>query len=643
MTRTQQLIWTPLPNGSTEDRKFLRLSVLVSPRLTTQGGADEPLKEFPDFVDWGARVRQAKFVLRFAGLSVDARLEIQPDQTIYTRLFDKATTVRSHVFEDKRTTSVLTSPLVALGADLADIYGDIAAAAYDDLPSRLDWTKAIGELAKGADLPPDGVLRALRSARELRDGQTRDSLDATINGRFAIHDVYNTPLSARVTHSQTKTGPDDPHEDVSWQTNNLVALPTPDKFREIIDFHRIVGMLSQHPDILRATGFRIDLIAKRDAFPQAATDRLTLDLQWPQGGEVLTLPDASPGIQTTLEDDRFAPAPRTPHDPLVTDGFARVGQRAGLLQVDVNGSVLKVRQFAINIANTNPHEAERSHRPTEEMDPVGPEPDRAGAPALRSGGLTFADDRRGKALEEAFDRAADLQARLTSNSPMTLFQEDVLRGLRAEVADGDFPWQSLCRRTTNYHFVSDGSVRIDRNNEGSIRIAGAASADGSTPDILKVDAGIFSWSGWSLVTPRPSRAIAPDDTVGDAESLAPIGLPIEVEHEAEPKSLPSLRYGHEYRVRMRIVDLAGNARAWDPNAKGPEGTEAGPTVYRRFEPVEAPTVALVGPTTTQPPTDGENLAVAAIRSLNATERPTMTYPPQSKANATFYRHPGRSD
>lgn len=618
MTRTQQSIWTPLPNGSTDDRKFLRLSVLVSPRLVTEGGANEPLEEFPDFLDWAQRVSRAKFAVHFAGMTVDAKLEVAPEPAVYARLFDASTVVQSHAFEDKRATAVLTSPSVALGADLALIYGDISAAAHDDLPSRLDWQKAIGELGQTEQLSFDTVLRLLRAERESRERKTTGSaLNSSIVGRFAVHDAYNTPLSARVTHGHVKAGPDDPHEAVSWQTYNLVALPAPDRFRDVIDFHRIVGLLSQHSDLLRASGFRVDLIVPRDAFPRTAVDRLTLDVEWAPGGHVLTLPDATPGIQTVLAGAHFIPAPRTPAEPLAIDGFVRLSEHAGLLQVDVNGSVLKVRQFAINIANTEARELERGNRPTSDLDPVGPEPDRTGAPALRSGGLTFADDLRGQALEAAFDRAADLQASLASNSAITLFQDDVVRGLRVDVADGDLPWQSLCRRTSEFHFVGDGSVRTDRDNEGSIRIGGSASADGSLSDILKVDAGIFSWSGWSLVASRPGRAIDPTDAVGDAESLAPPGLPIEVEHKPRGQSLPSLRFGRRYRVRMRIVDLAGNARPWDPNAKAPIGTETAATVYHRFEPIEPPTVALVGPTTMTPPTDGENLAVIAIRSFNA--------------------------
>ena len=315
MTRTQQLIWTPLPNGSTQDRKHLRLSVLVSPRLVTADGADEPLKGFPDFLDWAARVGNAKFVVRFAGIAVAAEVEVPPDQLVYTKLFDETTLVRSHAFEDKRTTAVLTSPLVALGADLAQLYGDVSAAAQDEYPSRLDWTRSIGDLGKGSEQSLEVVLRTLRNARKAGHSQTRGSLDSSMTGRFALHDAYNSPLSARVPDSWPRSGPDGSHEkDVEWETHNLVALPTAEEFRDIIDFHRLVGLLSQHPDVLRASGYRVDLIIRRDEFPQAATDRLTIEPHWQPGGQVQTLPDSAPGIQTILEDDRFAPAPQTPSD-----------------------------------------------------------------------------------------------------------------------------------------------------------------------------------------------------------------------------------------------------------------------------------------------------------------------------------------
>jgi len=615
VTRTQQVIWTVLPNGMTPDGKQLRLSVLVSPRLITDALPGEPLKAFPDFLDWADRVAHAKFVVKFAGAAADAVFEVRPDPAIHARLFDTATFVQSHAFEDKRNTTVLTSPIVALERDLSALYGDISAAAYDELPSRLDWHRVIGELGKAGRADLESVLRVLRAERRKHGDQAGQGIDATQQGRMAIHDAYNTPLSVQTLEQHPKTGP----AEVTWPSNALVALPDPASFAQTIDFHRIVGLLSQHPEILRAAGFRLDLLVKRNQLPQAATDRLELDVHWPQSGKVTTLADGLPATQTRLDKDTFAPAPHSAAEALAIDGFARIGQRTGALHVDVNGSMLKLRQFAINIAHTDRHELERSARSNHEDDPVDAEPNRAGAPALRTGGLTFADDVRGHALEAAFDRAADLQSRLASNSAITLFQEDLLRGLRAEVSTDGGPWQSLCRRNSSYTFVTDHSNQDIADTEGTIRVAASGAADGSLPDVLKVDAGIFSWSGWSLVAPRPGRFIDPSDQVGDPESLAPPGLPLEVTHKPVAKSLPSLRFGHSYRIRLRIVDLAGNARTYDSKAAAPKGTETEPAVYRRFEPIEAPSIALVGRVTTPPPTDGESLAVLAIRSFNVTD------------------------
>src|SRR4051794_22003006 len=61
----QTLLWTTLPNGYSEDGRSLRLSLLVSPRLEPDG--DPRLQTFPDFVDWPATLRRAKFVLHFGG------------------------------------------------------------------------------------------------------------------------------------------------------------------------------------------------------------------------------------------------------------------------------------------------------------------------------------------------------------------------------------------------------------------------------------------------------------------------------------------------------------------------------------------------------------------------------------------------
>jgi hypothetical protein len=74
--------------------------------------------------------------------------------------------------------------------------------------------------------------------------------------------------------------------------------------------------------------------------------------------------------------------------------------------------------------------------------------------------------------------------------------------------------------------------------------------------------------------------------------------------------LPSLRFGRSYRFRMRLADLAGNARSFDARRPSPHGAETRPVRYLRYEPIEAPTAALVGsPPSVALPGPGEDLEV----------------------------------
>ena len=62
----QNIMWTTLPNGFTPAGDKLKLSVLVSPRLITNGPAGT-LAEFPDFLDWPTVVSHLTFRVEFQG------------------------------------------------------------------------------------------------------------------------------------------------------------------------------------------------------------------------------------------------------------------------------------------------------------------------------------------------------------------------------------------------------------------------------------------------------------------------------------------------------------------------------------------------------------------------------------------------
>jgi hypothetical protein len=614
----QQLVWTALPAGLSSSGGRLVLAAMVSPRLRVSPGPDDVLAAFPDMLAWPAIVRAASFEVELGGVTVPAEVVSDPDEGVHARLFFADTAVVSHAFEDRRGSHVLSYPLAGVEADLRHTYGQLAVEADGELPLLDDMRDRFRVLGRG--------LRAYRD-RELLDDVRRGvgaAAGETPTHRLALANLYHTPLSAPETGTYVQQGPDDPREDVSWRSHALATLPAPDSFRQTFEFHAIVAALAEYPALLRATGLVVDLEVDRAGLPPGGVEGpLIVTPRWESVQETVNtgvdvLPDVAPRTLARLDDEGFSALSRTPQDPPARAGFVRVGVPGfDVLQADVNGSALKLHQFAISMfqvpAGQGPDELTVP-------DPVGVPAARTGAPALRSGGLTLAMGNRGAELEGRFDRSGQMQDAMDANAPIDLHLEDLVRGYRVEIRDTDAAeWRSLCRRDTQFTFRSDLAQIEVGDNEGTLRLVASGSADGSNPDIVKLYEGLFTWAGWSLAAPHVVRTIAIDDSVtANDGGVAPDGLPLDVEHRVRRRSLPSLRYGRSYSVRLRLVDLGGAALPFDPDRQSPPETETEPVEYLRFEPLGAPTFALVGPAATVAfPGPGEDLTTLVIRSLNA--------------------------
>src|SRR5436190_281866 len=143
----QTLLFTALPNGYSDDRKSLRLSVFVSPRLDPEA-ASAKLSSFGDFIDWPATLRQSKFVVHFAAPPdvtihgdnlagqnrIDDSLGIA-DSGVWTAMFPGETFVRGHEFRDLSKHAVLSYPAADIGAQVRELYRRLAASAQDQLPT----------------------------------------------------------------------------------------------------------------------------------------------------------------------------------------------------------------------------------------------------------------------------------------------------------------------------------------------------------------------------------------------------------------------------------------------------------------------------------------------------------------------------
>jgi hypothetical protein len=644
---TQRVVWTLIPNGLTENGRA-RASVLISPRLQlTAGETPSELSQFPAWEDWPSVIQASSFTVSAGGQSLQADLVSATDSSIWRALFPLTTYVEPWSFDRDAVVNraILSYPTTLITDLIERVYGEVGANQPDDLPDReviaaelaTRDREGAGSLAalpqrgiRPSRLDPAEVLDAIRrEKREFRSPQLRDPkvyADAGImadpDHALDLLETYHTPLNTIVDagyedgqapdgYAAKFPGQPNPMRHAKWKTAERAALASPADFREEIDFHRIVAAVAQYPSLNRLCGLALELEFDRpSAGPQAT---LELGVSWPTGS-TNTEPDITPSIVTQNSGSRFQPAKRFPVTP-IEDGFLRFSDSDfRLIQMDVDGGGMKLKNFAQSLAVPI-----RAQFDDEEAGPAGDS--KAGLPSLRTGGIMLAERRRDLSLSFLLDRAAEMQSDLTgSGDAPTLYAEDVVRGYRFDIKDvADGRWRSLFERVSRFDFVNGAHEPVTNQEEGMARATGGGSTDGNNADILKLHEGIASWSGWSLAAPEPGRLIYDDDSFGDEREDTPDGLPLRTEHRPRPGSLPRLRFGHTYQMRVRLVNLAGTSIAPDTNDIQPQTAASEPVMFRRLEPVDPPAIALVSENGLHDPVeDGESMSRLAIRTFNDT-------------------------
>ena len=590
--------WTALPHGS--DGKLLRLSAFVSLRLTTAGGNDALLTD-PDFADvasWPNRVAHMTFAVQAGAVTVPATVvSAVPSAHLWSALFPPAdTAVRSHQVQDYSKNPRSSFSVLATHDLLKSLHTETGKASPGTPPP---W---IGDIRGGPYLELLGEFRIPRD-------RARDS---GLGGIPASRLTPNQQLTQLVAfYARTGDTPVAPQ-----------PLPTRAQLKAQFDVHAILSSLGDHPSLLRPAGLVVDLTIPATGIPPAAAPVPVRVLPaWHPHSPGMAAP-ASPGTMAVWDGTDFFAASA---QGLIDNGYLRLEpdakgvSRFGLVEVDVDGGVLKAVHFANNI--------QQLRAQTDVSIPPN-----AGLPALRSAGWSLIYDGRAGDLAATLQSNTSIEAVLAKDSAeVRLYAENLVRGYRLDIDDLDAGggWRSLCRRIVSYHFVNRPALDAEYQNlsdEGFVQlgVSSAAKAPGQqaiTPtDVLYTHESVARWDGWSLAARKPGLAVsheadpsAPPES-GDQSSGTSAGLETTV--AATPHSLPRLRFGHGYRLRARVVDLAGDSPAYTDGT----GTHAIPVpdpgaVYRRYEPVTAPAVILQSPLGTDHP--GESLRRMVIRSHNS--------------------------
>ncbi len=591
---SEQIIWTALPHGIANGR--LRLSILISPRLS--GAGTLTLNDFPHFQDWPAVVRGLSFTAAFDGGPALAATPLfrgphpfnaaRPDSSLWKAIFPHTTTVTSYAFDDYSQQLIRSVPIGRIHDDLKGRYLQVAHAVADAphlLPDSTQVLTHFAEVVPGATrlLAYSRILKQQSAVRQL----LIESKQAVVN---QIDDTLKQQRALKPNQQVGGIAGDYQQIEIFHQprqARNRVAnaaspyvrqpLPTAADYHDQIDFHHIVSMLGNYPQLATRLGLVIDL-------------EVPLDASIPRNGAVQVIsstfgapPNVHPRTQYLLDDVRFEPQPR-PSDPLLAHGMLQLSAQRGLfdvVQVDVHGAAEKATAMVANLAYSHSRKAGFD-----------------GIPPFRSAGLSLVHSGRAAELATIFLKAAQRHQDAQANTPVDLYAEDLIRGYVIDVHDSQTDaWHSLCQRRGDYHFERAGET-VTLEDEGAVTLAVTSDSSGSSTDLFLQET-MFQWQGWSLVAPRPGKAIAANADPANPKSItttvtntSATQAELSISFKALPGSLPRLRFGLRYEVRARAMDLAGyttDPSSSDARAPGAISVER---PYLRWEPVVSPAVVL---------------------------------------------------
>jgi hypothetical protein len=670
--RKQTLIWTALPNGSQGPLQAgtqLKISAYISPRLWSDTPQiKEKLGDYPDFLDWPAAVNQATFQVEFgSGQTLPATPDTTPLRSdLWQALFNADTPVIPFVFEDFSGMDFQGDQLSIAHEALKGVYQDIAT-----VPTYGQGT----ELPKAGDLSTHPILDVVGRPYEPEPplpppppqdpvvleghpppeapgpGKPPGESPGCVGGcigclflplRIVIRllrlfgTLFSLPLAA-VSPAQANSSMNavvnfhKPYSDVPQ------PMPSQQDIEETYDFHKMVSALGDYPLLLRAMGLVVDLTVTLEEPLPAGTSTVKVNVNMPVQMAATTM--VLMKVHYDLGDNVFQARPR-PTDPEIGNGLLRLNEadKFQVVQVDATGGVIKLFNLASNLRLL----ANPALRPENS-------PEETGLPALRNGGLSLVKPNRAENLHlrtiqsyayNTFTANLDASPILPLAAPETpppptdeLFAEDVTRGYRIDVLDNQTnQWRSLCQRVGEYDF-GNGLVETGWQDEGFVVLGATSKLNPDPTDkTLRVGETLISWDGWSLIAPRPGQIILDEYEETGSEDEERINktayptnpavtvFPLSTSFKPVGGTLPRLRFGHQYHLRARVVDLAGNSvfQPGETDFQVDQAEKSSQQKYSRFDPVSPPPIVL-----REEPKEGESLERFVVRSSIHQDAPTI--------------------
>jgi hypothetical protein len=611
---SQTILWTALPAGyiqvQGQSQKWMRILVYVSPRLSGPAGAT--LQMFKDFSDWPSHAgpNALKFNVQFGNQPPipAARTGAPPESLLWQAILPPTTPVINYQPEDHTNQNLQSYPTQRIHNFIRQGFAGLAADSPTQHPTLqrvLDLQKGFGAIAMA---PLVGTPRGpIHAAAQARFATARRTLQQVLIQNKVVPpnvaepaldfhqlSVFHAPANRRLP-PRPKTG--------AGNYNRVDVRNTLADFQKNLDFHKVLSFLTQYPALLFRLGLVIELAVPPQNLPPSGTTIQVL----PQWSPATPTRSTSPLTlcQATSVPPTFLPSPSpTPPRQFQNGMVALGGNQFGLVQIDLDGAGIKMANWLQEA--TLASEGQYGIPGTNAAGSV--------PPTLRSAGFSLSQTGRAVWLRNKLLKARQDEQDLAQSGRLSsvLYADDVIRGYRVDVQDvtARGPWHSLCQRIGNYTFLHATSPQLQNwqfQDEGFVQLGVTKAADGSSQDYF-VHEWLFHWNGWSLAVPRPGNTIGPDDQVMTPNYSSQTQYGVGTQFQSVPGSLPRLRFGHAYRLRARAVDLAGNSLSL---AEADDSQATPPTTYFRYEPIDAPLLALTRPLQNSP---GESMARLVIRS-----------------------------
>lgn len=542
----RHLLPIPLPHGRDGTTGFL--TVYFSPRLRERGR----LSDYPEWLNWADTVNSGRLsiTVEISGVAqVPTRVKPLAEPAAWAALFHPLTPVSGHRPTDWRGAPLQVGP----GGD----FSEAILALYAGFARRYPAGPPSGDEA--LTLPEAAVL--------------------TATGAIAARDYVRLMKGERIEE------PRDP----GW------------------DFHEFVSILGHHPQLLRILGIAVEL--EVDLPPNPVSVRVHTN--YDNGGARRAIDF----LMATTPDFYARPNPE-PKFTEQEDGFLKLAEQKAFLSIlDDKSSADRLRDLDKRL------------------------PGHVGTlPALRTRALTLVRPDLVAAFNNRTERQwaieEDIHRVLLTGQPVPIFAEDVAIGHRIDVFEPDAKdavWHSLFERQTDgagYHFPNKNTLdRVPEADEGwtttTLVTEQIERFEEPDPDIddpfvpfalRRLDDQLYRWDGWSGAVRPPGSAVdgATGQVAAEPATAPPADFPVQfaAHYEVVAASLPRLRFGHDYLMRARCVDLAGDSRPLDapppPSALPPVET------FGRLEPISAPFV--VRRTPRPVPGVGEDVVTFVLRS-----------------------------